>query len=309
MKINNILITGRIYKEIQSIIEKKNLKHHFRFLSEGDIRESDLLWADAFASFRPSPIFDLSTIKWVHSFGAGVDSFLYKREWDEKILLTRTICSFGQKISEYCLSYILRELQLHQEFENIKHMKKWEPIPPKPLHEQTVIIYGTGVIGQEVAKLLDSLNMTVYGVSLTGIQKDSFKKVYRIVDQPPLSEANFIINTIPLTNATYHLFNENIFKSLQSSVFINVGRGATVEENSLITALEEGNLKHAVLDVFSKEPLPLSNPIWNRSDITLTPHISAITTPEEAVVCFLDTLKKIETGQRIDNQVDVNKGF
>ncbi|MDP4084853.1 MAG: D-2-hydroxyacid dehydrogenase [Bacillota bacterium] len=309
MKINNIVITGRMFQEVQTILEKEIVGKNFRFLSESEVTENDLGWADAFVSFRPSPIFELSHLKWVHSFGAGVDSFLYKREWDERVLLTRTICSFGQKIGEYCLSYILRELQCHQKFNHLKKCRVWEPIAPKFLHEQTVIIYGTGVIGQEIARLFTTLNMTVYGVSLSGAKKDFFRKVYPITGQPPLTTANFVINTLPLTGSTFHIFNGHIFNSLSETIFINVGRGATVSDDALVTALDKGNVKHAVLDVFSEEPLSLSNPYWERKDVTLTPHISALTSPEEAVTCFIETLNKIENGKRIENKVDVKRGF
>jgi phosphoglycerate dehydrogenase-like enzyme len=310
MNINNILITGRIYKEIQAILAEKNLKKNFRILSDEEVTINDLQWADAFASFKPSPIFDLTHIKWVHSFGAGVDSFLHKREWNDEVLLTRTICSFGQKIGEYCLSYILRDLQLHHQFENQQNKREWNPIAPKQLHEQKVVIYGTGVIGQEVSKLLHSLGMTVYGVSLSGQQKSSFKKVFTLTDvTQTLNEANFVISTLPLTDRTFNLFNEKIFSAMDGGVFINVGRGSTVDEKSLLNALQHGNVKNAVLDVFQDEPLPLSSPMWEQKDITITPHISAITSPEEAVECFIETLMNIEANLLLKNQVNIHKGF
>ncbi|WML44422.1 D-2-hydroxyacid dehydrogenase [Neobacillus sp. PS3-40] len=310
MIIDNIVITGRIYKEIQTIFEGKKLEKNFRFLHEDDVTVDDLHWADAFASFKPSPVFELTNIKWVHSFGAGVDSFLHQRDWNNNVLLTRTICSFGQKIGEYCLSYILKDLQFHHEFESLQNQKEWRQIAPKPLHEQTVIIYGTGMIGQEVAKLFDTLGMTVYGVSLSGKQKEFFKKVYPIAsDVTPLKKANFVINTLPLTDFTNKIFNEKIFNALAAAIFINVGRGATVDENSLLKALDQRNLKHAILDVFSHEPLHKTNPLWNRKDVTITPHISAITSPEEAVQCFIDTLTTIENNNPLKNLVDSKKGF
>jgi glyoxylate/hydroxypyruvate reductase len=310
LDIKNILISGRIYKEVQAILEDKDLNYQFQYLSDDEVTLEDLQWADAFASFKPSPIFDTSHIKWVHSFGAGVDSFLHNKAWDENVLLTRTICSFGQKIAEYCLSYILRELQLHQEFEKVQNERTWKPNAPRLLNEQTIFIYGTGVIGQEIAKMLSPFGVTVYGVSLSGQQKDYFKKVFSFTDEIPSTlKTNFIISTLPLTDLTQNLFDDQKFSSFENAVFINVGRGATVREYSLINALNNGWLKHAYLDVFSAEPLPMSSPLWERKDITVTPHISAITFPEEAVECFLETLKNITENQPLKNQVDVNKGF
>ena len=105
------------------------------------------------------------------------------------------------------------------------------------------------------------------------------------------------------------MFNEKIFNAMDGAVFINVGRGATVKEASLLNALNQGNLKQAVLDVFLEEPIPISNPLWVQKDITITPHISAITTPEEAVECFIETLINIEANRPLKNQVDIHRGF
>jgi glyoxylate/hydroxypyruvate reductase len=310
LNIKNILITGRIYEEVQSILDEKKLNYQFRYLSDDEVTKDDLHWADAFASFKPSPEFDLSHIKWVHSFGAGVDSFLFNQAWPEHVLLTRTICSFGQKIGEYCLSYILRELQLHKEFEEFQSEKTWKPITPRRINDQTIIIYGTGVIGQEIAKLLHSFGVTVYGVSLSGQQKDYFDHVFTLTAAiPHLKKANFIISTLPLTELTRSIFDDNIFSTMEDAIFINVGRGATVKEDALLNALNIGFLKHAILDVFSEEPLAFSNPLWKRKDVTITPHISAITSPEEAVECFIETLINIEANQPLKNRVDVAKGF
>lgn len=310
MEVTNILITSRIYKEIQAIMEEKSLEKNVRFLSEAEVTIKDLQWADAFVSFKPSPIFDLTHVLWVHSLGAGVDGFLHNKIWKPDVLLTRTICSFDQKIGEYCLSYILRELQLHKRFENQQNKKEWNPNTPKPLHEQNVFIYGTGTIGQGVANMLHSLGMTIYGVSLSGQQKSPFKRVFTPTDvTKTLNEANFVINTLPLTKLTVNLFNDNVFGAMNGVVFINVGRGSTVDEKPLLTALQLGNVKHAVLDVFPDEPLPMLSPLWNTQNITITPHISAITSPVEAVECFLDTLVNIEANVPLKNLVHIDKGF
>jgi phosphoglycerate dehydrogenase-like enzyme len=166
------------------------------------------------------------------------------------------------------------------------------------------------VIGQAVARILHSLGMKVYGVSLSGQQKDYFTKVFTLTDETKyLRNANFVISTLPLTNVTSGMFNEKIFNNMDGAVFINVGRGATVEEESLLNALNQGNLKQAVLDVFPEEPIDMPNPLWCRNDVTITPHISAITSPEEAVECFIETLMNIVANRPLKNQVDIHKGF
>jgi phosphoglycerate dehydrogenase-like enzyme len=91
--------------------------------------------------------------------------------------------------------------------------------------------------------------------------------------------------------------------------FINVGRGATVEEQALITALDSGNIHSAILDVVDVEPLPEPSPLWTRPNVMITPHISAVTELNEAFECFAQTLLALEKEQMVPNQVDFSKGY
>jgi D-2-hydroxyacid dehydrogenase (NADP+) len=310
MEIENILITGRLYKEIEELIPRNLSGKSFRFIAEENVTSSHFQWADVYVSFRPVKNFEFGKLKWVHSLGAGVDSFLFQREWKEDVLLTRTMCSFGQRISEYCLSYILKDLQLHRSFENGQREKSWNPIEPKLLTTQTVVVYGTGEIGQEIAKTLSFFGVKTIGVSLSGKEKPHFQQVVPLSSATDVLEhANWIISTLPLTEETNELFNGEFFSHLQNAGFINVGRGKTVDEAALLAALGYKNVRLAILDVFEEEPLPASSFLWEHPCITVTPHISAVTSPEEGIACFMETLERVEKGQTLINAVDVKKGY
>ena len=310
MNINHILIVSPMFKEIQLLIEMEGIQKKFRYLPEDKMSQDDLIWADAVVAFNMKSDYDYSHVKWVHSLGAGVDRFLYRKGWNEDVLLTRTICSFGQRIAEYCLSYILKDLQEHSRFQELKQQKKWQPMTPRLLNEQNVIIYGTGEIGQTIAKIFSGLGITVYGVSLSGKKKPYFKEVMQVdSDFSRLNEMNFLINTLPLTEKTTDLFDEKIFDHLSNAGFINVGRGASLNETALIKALDAYHVRFAVLDVFSQEPLSKDNPLWNHPKVQITPHISAVTTPQEAVTCLLKTLRNIEENKSLHNRVDIKKGY
>ncbi|QFT91089.1 Glyoxylate/hydroxypyruvate reductase A [Bacillus sp. THAF10] len=311
MKLENILFTGKIYKELSQLVPLKLQGKQLRFLSENNVTEKDLDWADAFVAFQPTRQFHFRHVKWVHALGAGVDRYLELPAWPADVLLTRTITSFGQKIGEYVLSYMLQNLQHHQRYADLQQQKEWKVVPPVSLAEKRVIIYGTGEIGQEVARMLSYFGVCVYGVSLSGGAKPHFKQNRTLsdVDDALLHEVDYVINTLPLTKETSHFYNEAFFAKLNGAVFINVGRGKSVATESLLRALDNENVARAVLDVFDEEPLASSSALWTHPNITITPHISAITTPEEAVTCFLDTLEKIEAGEPLTNRVDVKKGY
>lgn len=299
------------YEEVFQKHIPPTVSQNFRFVAVDEITEEDMEWADAYVGSAPAPLFDLSKLQWVHSFNAGVNNYLAIDGWQKNnVVLTRTICSFGQRISEYSLSYILRELQHQKYFEDLQEEKKWVRNPPIMLKDQTIVIFGTGEIGQEVARNFTHFGTTVFGVSQSGTQKEYFEKVFATSSASTiLPEADWVISTLPLTTETKELFNSELFSHFNNAAFINVGRGATVDEEALIAALDSGKIRKAVLDVVTIEPLPEDSPLWVREDITITPHISAITDLDEAVICFFDTLKKIQQNELLSNMVDVSKGY
>jgi glyoxylate/hydroxypyruvate reductase len=310
MAINHILVVSPMYKQVQQLIGQYHIDKVFQFLPEEELTSHHLEWADALVCFNIKSDIDYSCVKWVHSLGAGVDRFLYGKSWDEKVLLTRTICSFGTRIAEYSLSYLLKDLQYHDNFKEAQALKNWNPVTPKLLSNQKVMIYGTGEIGRKVAEVLSTFGVEVYGVSHSGTMKEFFKEVKSIEEHHHLlSRMNYLINTLPLTDQTAHLFSETIFGQVSDIGFINVGRGATVDEHALLEALNQSHVRFAVLDVFTQEPLPQENPLWSHPKVIITPHISAVTTAEEGVACFVETLQNLEEGKPLKNLVDINKGY
>lgn len=310
MNIKNILVAGDYEEEFQKQLPME-FQYNLRFVPAEQIKEADILWADAYVGFRPANGFHFQNIKWVHSFNAGVNNYLELDGWQKNdVMLTRTICSFGQRISEYCLSYVLRELQHQRYFEERQQIKDWSKKTPKMIKNQNIVIFGTGEIGQAVAKTFTNFGANVVGVSQSGKQKEYFQKVVKTSSVPMLlSEADWVISTLPLTNETKTLFDRKLFSYFSGAAFINVGRGATVHEQALIEALNVGKVRQAILDVFAEEPLPTSSVLWERDDIVITPHISAVTELDEAISCFLETLNKIENKEELPNKVDFTKGY
>lgn len=313
MNIRNVLLVSPMHKEIETILHTKEVDKRikFRFRTEEAVTEEDYTWADAFVSFKRPASFMFGNIKWVHSLGAGVDKILKGVKWKDGIVLTRTISSFGQKISEYCLSYILRDVQNHDSYFEMERNKDWNPVAPTPLRQKQVLIFGTGVIGQEVAKVFSFFGMKVYGVSLSGQLKPPFENVFAYDSDYSniLSETDYVINTMPLTSKTTGLFNDSIFSHCRQAMFINAGRGESVDNQALLEALDKEYVSAAVLDVFQEEPLPASDPFWTHPKVKVTPHVSAVTTPEEGLDCFLDTMDKLINNKDITNLVDLRKGF
>ncbi|MGZ0084435.1 D-2-hydroxyacid dehydrogenase [Caldibacillus thermoamylovorans] len=310
MEIRRILVTGRLYDELAAFLPDKRPDKEYRFVAEEELKADDFAWADAYIGFRPAGPFSLAHLRWVHSLGAGVDAFLWKRKWKPDVLLTRTIGAFGEQIAEYCLSYLLRDAQCHDVYAWYQEQRQWKPVAPKRLSEQRMVIYGTGEIGRRIAETLRLFGVSPVGVSRSGRDTPPFSAVYRHDEAgEALARADWVIATLPLTEETHHLFDKTFFSCLHNAGFINVGRGATVEEAALVGALENRNVRLAVLDVFEEEPLPPHSPLWGHPHVIITPHIAALTSAEDAAHSILDTLRCIETGEPLANAVDVSRQY
>jgi glyoxylate/hydroxypyruvate reductase A len=82
-----------------------------------------------------------------------------------------------------------------------------------------------------------------------------------------------------------------------------------VNEDELLRALENGKLKGAMLDVFSREPLPVESPLWRHPRVAMTPHIAAVTRPQEAIAYIGKTITGLERGEAVTGQVDRARGY
>ena len=105
------------------------------------------------------------------------------------------------------------------------------------------------------------------------------------------------------------LLDRDRLSACQGAYLINVGRGQLVDENALPEALDRGALSGAALDVFEREPVPAESPLWTRPEVTISPHVSGLTTIPGAGAGFLECLGEIEAGRPPKWAVDIGKGY
>ena len=136
----------------------------------------------------------------------------------------------------------------------------------------------------------------------------SYVGIEQLIDS--VNNADFVISVLPATTQTDDLIGEALFSAMpEQSYFINVGRGNAVDEQALMNALNNSDIAGAALDVFKQEPLPEHHPFWQISQLTITPHISAITDQHEVVQQIAENYRQFTLGKALNNQVDVNKGY
>src|SRR5699024_12799290 len=146
------------------------------------------------------------------------------------------------------------------------------------LSGKTMLIAGTGAIGQEVARLAKAFHMKTIGVSRSGRDLEYFdENVTTDKMKSRLPEADFIVSVLPSTKETKHFYTYDFFEMMKdSAIFLNMGRGDVVESDVILKAIREKEIMHAVLDVFEIEPLPENHPLWDEENVTITPHLSGI---------------------------------
>jgi phosphoglycerate dehydrogenase-like enzyme len=127
-----------------------------------------------------------------------------------------------------------------------------------------------------------------------------------------LAEADHVVDVLPRTPGTERMFDAAAFTTMRpTAFFVNIGRGATVDEPALIDALRSGRIAGAALDVFGVEPLPAESPLWRMPNVLVSPHRAGDHErwAEDVVALFVDNLKRFIAGEPLRNVVDVELGY
>jgi glyoxylate/hydroxypyruvate reductase len=252
----------------------------------------------------------LGHLQWIHAFGAGVDSFLAMPQLPPHLLITRTTGDMDKKIGEYCLAYLLAEYRNILFHHQKQAARLWDQQLPDTLHGKQVMILGTGFIAQGIAQTLRPLADKIVGVNQSGKSHPSFNRVISWQEVPNhASSIDVVINSLPLTPGTHHLVNSSFLSAFRDIVFLNIGRGATVETEGLLQAMEKSNVKRAILDVFEQEPLPPDSLLWGHSQVWLTPHVSGITSASDASESLEAAYRALEQRKMPVHTVDRTRGY
>ena len=182
-------------------------------------------------------------------------------------------------MAEWCVSRILDIYKQTEFFFDNQRNKKWEKHRGlTELNGKTAVIVGAGDIGTETAKRLYAFGVEVIAVDIVKPVADCYSSYYNIADiKEALSKADIVIITLPLTEATKNLFNDQLLAFMRSdSILVNMARGGIIDEKALVNALQNDKLGGAILDVFENEPLEENSNLWSVKNLLITPHNSFV---------------------------------
>ena len=184
-------------------------------------------------------------------------------------------------------------------------------ILPPLARERPVAVLGLGALGQASAQALRALNFPVLGWSrsqktLPGIECHAGEAGLAQV----LARTEIVVLLMPSTADTTNILNARRLALMpKGAIIINPGRGALIDDDALLAALDSGQIGHATLDVFRVEPLPASHRYWAHPRVTVTPHIAADTRVTSACAVLVSNIKRGETGQPFLHLVNRARGY
>ena len=259
-------------------------------------------------------------LRWVQSYSAGVERCVSIPEFRERdVLLTNMQRVAAPVMAEHVLAMMLAFSRGLEFFIPERMAGRWSDEPPASvkmvsLEGKTLLVVGLGGIGTEVAKRAHALGMKVTAVRNTGREGPEFVSYVGLPAELRrlAGEADFVVNTTPLTPATTGMFDAKFFAACKpGAYFFNVGRGRSVVQADLVAALESGRLAGAGLDVTDPEPLPADHPLWKMRNVILTPHVSASSDLGHSVRFAIveENLRRYLAGEKMLSVVDVARGY
>ena len=256
----------------------------------------------------------VDSLRWIHWAGAGVDAAMFDELIDSEIQFTNARGVFDQPMAEWVLGMIIAFAKGFPETLACQARAEWQHRLSEKVAGKRALVVGVGSIGRAVGRLLCAVGMEVEAVGRSARAGDpDFGQVFASEDlQACLPRADYVVLITPLTEQTRGLFATNEFAAMKPQArFINIGRGALVVEDALLSALREGGIAGAALDVFAEEPLPSKSPFWTAPNCLVSPHMSGDYAEFETTMAaqFIENWQRYLAGEALFNRVDKRLGF
>jgi glyoxylate/hydroxypyruvate reductase A len=275
------------------------------------VTDADPAAVDYLIYAPPGTVSDFSPFtraKAVLSLWAGVERIVGNAS------LTQPLCRMVDPgMTGHMVSYVAGHVLRHH-LGMDRHLKRnapvWDQTPPPHPSDRPVAVLGLGELGRACAAAIAALGFPVTGWARTAKAlpfptdhgEDGLRRV--------LGGADIVVTLLPRTAETENLLDARRLGWLrQGAVVINPGRGALIDEDALLAALDSGRLGHATLDVFRQEPLPPGHPFWTHPRVTVTPHIAANTHPPTASGVVAENIRRGEAGEPFLYLVDRARAY
>lgn len=304
------------------------------FLSEptGEILSED---TDILYAFRvPEDLMERAPrLRWLQLLGAGCEHLADNPIMHSDAMITTASGVHGTPIAEYVLGVMLAFYRWLPQAYRAQMNREWLTQADvarhsRELRRRTIGIVGYGSIGREVARLSKPFGTRIlalkrdpsnsadtgYAVEDTGDASGLLPEKFYGPDEltTMLPECDVVVLAVPVTDETRGMMGPSEFAAMKPGSFlVNIARGCVIDEEALMTALRDGPMAGAALDVFEQEPLPEESPLWAFENLMVTPHISGASRAHlrRTFELFMDNVERFVRGEPLLNLVDVELGY
>ena len=288
---------------------KSKIKGFDLFFSKSD--KFDKIFSKSnivFGNIPPDMIKQSSNLEWVQLESTGFSEYMHLGKLNKKIIITNLKGFFAKQVAQTALGSILAIYRGIIKTENLKNKKKWIGDPIRNhlsiLEKKYVVCIGNGSINKIFKQYIRPFNCKIISFNSNSKNSDIIKHLKR---------AELVISALPGTNKTNNFFNKTKLNSLNKNcIFINVGRGNSVDEKYLIKILKKNLIRGAALDVTKDEPLKKNSLLWSLDNVVLTQHTGGGSDTEnlDKIDYFLNNLKNFKINKnKLINKVDISKGY
>ena len=219
-------------------------------------------------------------LRWIQALSSGVDFLDLEAIEAHGVALTNAAGVHAEPIAEQVLGYLLTfERGIHT---GIRQQQEgvWQRYSGGEIRGKTLGVVGLGAIGSRAAEYAGAFGMTVVGTKRDpSTAPEPVDEVYAPDGLfEVLGRSDYVLLSCPLTPETRGLVGRAELGAMKGdAVLVNVARGAVVDEDALVYALQQGGIRGAALDVFEEEPLPTESPLWALPNVVVTPHMAGST--------------------------------
>lgn len=252
----------------------------------------------------------------IFSLGAGVDHLMNDPDLPDVPVVRIVDPDLTARMSEYVALHVLMHHRRVRLYEREQRERRWHEHPQPAAREVTVGILGLGVLGRAAADILLRIGFQVAAFCRNPRQASDVEIFHgRHGLDPFLARTEILVCLLPHTTETQGILDLSLFRRLKrdgalgGAYLINAGRGLLQIDADIVSALDEGSLAGASLDVFPVEPLAAESPLWAHPGVIITPHNAAVSDPRALVANVLGQIERLERRLRLQNVVDRRTGY
>jgi len=255
-------------------------------------------------------------LKAIINLGAGVDHLLADPHLPAVPMARVAHPDLTMRVTEYIVLHVLMHHRRQRLYDGQQRERVWRVHDQPAASEVAVGVMGLGVIGQEVAAALGRIGFKLAGWSRTPKTIAGMEAFHGQVGLDAfLKRTEILVCLLPRTHGTEGILNLSLFRKLKrdgaagGAYLVNAARGRLQVEADIVSALDDGTLAGATLDVFSQEPLPPHSPLWNHPRVTITPHNAGDISPHVFAPHVIAQIERFERGLPLEHLIDRVRGY